>query len=435
MDMCEHATSVVNCNLCLQSTHSLVESYFSRLHDLPDDLDGYLDGICELLFNLFKPSFMYIQTHHQCVSYRISDEINLPSTYPHPPPGIPTKMCKRIVETRMPFMSIQLLKEHDWKDDELSHVHSFNAYFGVVLQDVTGRIWGTLAFLDKDVLALDRLDIQLICSASYSIAARLRADEQEQARHDVERHRRHFEKMEAIGMLAGGIAHEFNNVLSGIVGFSSYLMSKVNKESEIHRDMEVIDESAKRAHELTRQLQAFARPSHFPRQRVSINKVIEETLAMLKPTLDENIVISSTLSNDPAEVFGDAGQLGRMIMNVCSNAVEAMANSSGTLSVSSHLTVRKEHLTKLRVTASEPEKGFVLIQISDTGIGMSDDVKTHIFDPFFTTRIARRKVGLGLPIAYTVAANHGGDILVDSEERRGSIFYLYLSAHRPEEGT
>ena len=281
---------------------------------------------------------------------------------------------------------------------------------------------------DKNVLGLDRLDIQLISCASFNIAERLCAEKQEKERRDVERHRRHTEKMEAVGMLAGGIVHEFNNVTSGIVGYSSYLTNKVEEGSDIHRDLELIETSAKRAHELTRQSQAFARPSYFPKQRVSINEVIEETLAALKPTIEENIAISSTLSDDLPELFGDAGQLGRTILNLCVNAVEAMADRGGTLSVSSSRTVAKEHLMKLNITASEPDKAFILIRIFDTGTGMSDDVIRHMFDPFFTTKIAWRRVGLGLPIAYTIARNHGGDIIVDSEEGRGSIFNLYLSA-------
>ena len=412
-----------------------MESYYSRLHDLPDDLDGFLDGICEFLFGLYKPSFMFIQTNDRCATSRVSDDLVLPSASARLPSGIPTKMCKRVVETSIPFMTNQLSEEEEWKDDELSRAHSLNTYFGVVLQDSTGRIWGSLAFLDKNILGLDRLDIQLITCASFDIAERLRAEEQEKARRDEERHRCHTEKMEAVGMLAGGIVHEFNNVLGGIVGYSSYLMNKVEEESDIRRELGLIETSAKHAHELTLQLQAFARPNHFPKQRVSINEIIEKTLAALKPTIEENIAMSSTLSDDLPEVFGDAGKLGRMILNLCVNAVEAMADRGGTLSVSSSRTVAKEHLMKLNITASEPKKAFVSIRISDTGTGMGDDVISHIFDPFFTTKIVRRRVGLGLPVAYTIAMNHGGDIIVESEEGRGSIFYLYLSVHDSEGGT
>ena len=113
MDDCKHTLSAVDCTICVQSTHAFMESYYSRLHDLPDDLDGFLDGICEFLFGLYKPSFMFIQTNDRCATSRVSDDLVLPSASARLPSGIPTKMCKRVVETSIPFISNRLLEKDE----------------------------------------------------------------------------------------------------------------------------------------------------------------------------------------------------------------------------------------------------------------------------------------------------------------------------------
>lgn len=251
----------------------------------------------------------------------------------------------------------------------------------------------------------------------------------EQAEIERERaeHLRRAEKMEAVGLLAGGVAHDLNNILSGILGFTSYLLSKTPSGTDLHRDLGLIEQSGVRAADLTRQLLALAHRRHFPREAVSLNEVIEEVIAHLKPSLPKGVVIEKKLMPDLPAVFGDHIQLKQAIANLCQNAVEAMAEGGGTLMI---VTEHRALTDRERaVLAREVNMEYVCVSVRDTGKGMSPKTQARLFDPFFSTKPKRVGAGLGLPIVYGIVANHHGDITYESAEDWGTTFEVFFPAY------
>jgi PAS domain S-box-containing protein len=410
-----------------QTLISRLKSFFTRTSDLPADIDGFLSGICDILFEMYDPFlvYVYMQDSEQVV-WRAMDGVTLGKDPAGKVAGIPSAMCVDMLEAGSPFLTGSLLDSEEYGADPLVAKHHLSTYVGAPLRDSTGAIRGTLAVLDQETRPVDSLDVELITVASLQVASRLRAEEQEDARRELEDHLRQAQKMEALGMLAGGVAHDFNNILSGILGFSSYLMNKVEPGTDLHRDIGLIETSAERASDLTRQLLAFARRKHFPKEPVSMNVVVEETLLILKRTLTKNIEIRTQLVKELPNVLGDSGQLGQVVMNLCLNAADAMAARGGLLNVHSEVPSPNERDMRILRNRKDAAKEYVRIVISDTGVGMTEDVKTHIFDPFFTTKTTKGGTGLGLSIVYGIVTNHGGDIMVESRLGAGAAFHVYL---------
>ena len=237
-------------------------------------------------------------------------------------------------------------------------------------------------------------------------------------------HRRHAERMESVGLLAGGIAHDFNNILSGILGFTSYLMSKTEPGTDLYRDLGFIEQSALRGAELTRQLVAFARRRHFPKEPVSLNAVIEEAFDTLEGSLPHNIVVRRTLSPELPDVAGDRDQLRQVVMNLCQRATDAMAADGGTLTVTTEHRALTERERAILVTVENTD--YVCMTVRDTGRAIPPDERAHIFDPFYSSKSSREASALGLSIAYGTVSNHHGDVVVESGEGVGAVFSVYL---------
>jgi two-component system cell cycle sensor histidine kinase/response regulator CckA len=337
-------------------------------------------------------------------------------------------MSQTVLESGLPLYCNNLHETEPYLRDPLVQAARLRTYLGAPLRDSTGRIRGTLSLGDAESRAFDSLDVELITVAGLHVAARLRAEEQEEAKRELEDHLRQVQKMEAVGMLAGGIAHDFNNILSGILGFASFLLAKVDKNSDIYGNLQLIEQSAVRASELTRQLLAFARRKHFAKEPVNLNDVIKGVLSILQRSLAKNIVIRPELAEDLPTMLGDAGQLNQVVMNLCLNAADAMAERGGTLRIKTahRLLTSRERSVLLDAGAGE----YVCVTVSDTGKGMNPDVQAHIFDPFFTTKADLGGTGLGLSIVYGIVTNHDGDITVESAEDKGSVFKLYFPVHR-----
>jgi len=242
-------------------------------------------------------------------------------------------------------------------------------------------------------------------------------------RHGLEEQLRHAAKMEAIGQLAGGIAHDFNNLLTGIVGYSSMLKLKYPQDSFGFEAGKTIERAAERATDLTKQLLGFARRGKNQIVTVDVHKTIYDVVTLLSRTIDKNIRISLELTASPATTSGDPGQIQQMLLNLAINARDAMP-AGGDLRFSTELIdVRDDALgilPKLKLGR------YVRIGISDTGTGISSEVKDRIFEPFFTTKPKGEGTGMGLAMVYGIVQNHGGDIRLESELEKGTIFNVYL---------
>lgn len=231
--------------------------------------------------------------------------------------------------------------------------------------------------------------------------------------------RERAQKLEAMGQLAAGVAHDFNNLLVAILG-NVELAKQAQGPEELSELLEEAAHAATRARDLTQQLLAFGRRQPLKQRRVNVNRMLSDTLRMLRRLLPENIHIHADLSSDEPSVLGDAGQLEQVVVNLCVNARDAMPHG-GNLRIC--CTCERRHSTIPGAAGT----AFVHIAVADEGMGIPDDVLPRIFDPFFTTKSVG--TGLGLSTAYGVIAQHGGTLMVRSGNgERGSVFTISLPA-------
>jgi len=240
-------------------------------------------------------------------------------------------------------------------------------------------------------------------------------------RKQLEEQLRQAQKMEAIGTLAGGIAHDFNNILTGILGFASIVHSELPAHSPLRPDVETIILSAQRASELTRQLLTFARRGRVEVRPLSLNDIAREVIRLLERTIDKAIAVEPYLACDLAIVEGDASQLHQMLLNLCLNAHDAMPQGGRLIIETQNVALSEE---KARTGLDLQAGRYVLLSVTDTGIGMDAEVQQRLFEPFFTTKEQGR--GLGLAMVYGIVRGHGGAVHVYSELGQGSTFKVYL---------
>ncbi len=247
--------------------------------------------------------------------------------------------------------------------------------------------------------------------------------------HDISEHKKleeqvlQMQKMDSLGALAGGIAHDFNNLLEGVLGYASYLTKNIARDNPIYEDLKVIEDSAEQAGNLSKQLLTFARKGDRQSQPVDLNQVVETVLKLLSRTLDKNIAIHQSCTEEEAIIEGDAGQLEQTLLNLCLNARDAMPNG-GKLSIETQVVYLDRYFARYHLGIQPGH--FTLLAVTDTGVGMSKATKGKIFEPFFSTKQADKGSGLGLAMVYGIIKNHKGYINVYSEKGKGSVFKVYL---------
>ncbi len=231
------------------------------------------------------------------------------------------------------------------------------------------------------------------------------------------------QKMEAIGTLAGGVAHEFNNLLQVISGYLQLLWKRKAPDDPDIRYLAHIDRSAQRAAELTRKLLIYSRKVESQLSQLDLNHEIEQSCELLERIIPKMISIEKRLSPNLHPINADAGQLEQILMNLGVNARDAMPSGGRLLIETSRFTMDEEFCAgHLGTTPGE----YVLLRVSDTGMGMDEKVLERIFDPFFTTKRPGEGTGLGLAIVYSIVKNHGGHIVCRSEKGAGTTFEVYF---------
>ena len=230
-------------------------------------------------------------------------------------------------------------------------------------------------------------------------------------------------KMEAVGRLAGGIAHDFNNLLTIISGYTELAMSRQNLPSEAHADIERIENASGRAAALVRQLLAFSRKQVLQPKILDLNKIVLNLDSLLRRLMDERIEMVTRVKDDLGKVKADPAQVEQVIMNLVVNARDAMPEG-GRLVVETCNTDLDANYALDHVPV-KPGK-YVMLAVSDTGVGMDRQTVAHIFEPFFTTKESGRGTGLGLSTVYGIVKQSGGYIWVYSEPGKGSTFKIYL---------
>lgn len=232
------------------------------------------------------------------------------------------------------------------------------------------------------------------------------------------------QRMESIGTLAGGIAHDLNNILSPILMAIDMLQLKATDETS-RKWLEVLRGNAERGADMVRQVLSFARGVAGERVALQPKHLIKEIIKILKETLPKTIQISFEIPPDLWIISADATQMHQVLMNLCVNARDAMPEG-GSISIKAENVLVDENYARMHLEA-KPGR-FVVISVTDTGPGMSPEVQSRIFEPFFTTKEMTQGTGLGLSTALTIVKSHGGFINVYSEQHKGSQFSLYLPA-------
>ncbi|HKW51117.1 MAG TPA: ATP-binding protein, partial [Candidatus Eisenbacteria bacterium] len=234
---------------------------------------------------------------------------------------------------------------------------------------------------------------------------------------------RHAQKMEAVGQLAGGVAHDFNNILTAVIGYADLLLSRMAKGDPSRPAIEEIHKGGERAASLTRQLLAFSRRAATQPRIVDLNAAIRNLDAMVRRLVDERIRFELRLSETVRRVRVDPTQLEQVIVNLVVNARDAMAEG-GVISI---VTDRLELGAALAQSSFGLDPGpYVRLRVRDTGGGIAPEVMQHIFEPFFTTKAPGHGTGLGLATVYGIVRQHGGCVRVDSELGRGTEFEVLL---------
>jgi two-component system cell cycle sensor histidine kinase/response regulator CckA len=254
-----------------------------------------------------------------------------------------------------------------------------------------------------------------------------------------------LQKFEAIGRLAGGIAHDFNNAIGAILGWADLAIQEAQAGSRLHDRLEKICAQAQRAAGLTSQLLAFARQQVLQRRKINLNRLVEEGISLLRKVIGENIDVRIVAAADLRVAIADPVQIDQVLMNLCLNARDAMPKG-GQLIVETHNIEFDQEYCRLHSYVHPGS--YVLLIVSDTGMGMDPATIEHIFEPFFTTKEVGQGTGLGLATVFGIVKQHGGFINVYSEPGKGTTFRVYLPSdsgaaetlrsegdERPQKGT
>lgn len=251
--------------------------------------------------------------------------------------------------------------------------------------------------------------------------------EQNQAQQEklkLENQLRHAQKMEAIGTLAGGIAHDLNNILTPIMGYTGLAISQLSTSDPIAENLTNIEKGTIRARELIDQILLFSRRADTIRSPMKLQNVVTEAMRLLQVSIPPSIRIELKLDDSSGEIMADVSQMHQVIMNLCTNAWHAMEPEGGTLTIELEQLSETEEAIRQHPNLSAAE--YVCLSIKDTGPGIDSKHIDNIFEPFFTTKSVDKGTGLGLSVAHGIITDHSGTITVQSEQGKGATFRVYL---------
>ena len=242
-------------------------------------------------------------------------------------------------------------------------------------------------------------------------------------RKKLEEQLRQSQKMEAIGTLAGGVAHDFNNILSTIIGYGHIALMKMAEDDPQRLNIESILEAADRAAHLTKDLLLFSRKQVSEQKAVDLNEIIRKVEKFLKRVIGEDIECKTIITEAPLTLFADSHQLEQVLMNLATNARDAMPKGGAFTVITERVNLNEDFMSAHGYGKPGP---YAMITVSDTGMGMDEETRNRIFEPFFTTKEIGKGTGLGLAVVYGIIKQHDGFINVYSEPGKGTTFRIYL---------
>lgn len=243
----------------------------------------------------------------------------------------------------------------------------------------------------------------------------------------IEQSLRQDQKLQAIGTLAGGIAHEFNNLLYAIIGYTEMAREDVPSDSDTRKNLGKVLDAAKRGQDLISRILSFSRHQNQnqPLEPVDLKKTIESSLALLRPTIPASVTIEKDLA-DHVFIEGHPNQLQQVLINLINNSVDAM-DGAGDITISTAVLSPDDPL--IQENGLQPTERYCKIVISDTGCGMNQHTANRIFEPFFTTKEVGKGTGLGLAIVHSIIEAHAGKIVVKSQLGHGTTFLMFFKQY------
>jgi two-component system, cell cycle sensor histidine kinase and response regulator CckA len=310
---------------------------------------------------------------------------------------------------------------------DLVHPDSRDRYRSVVARAEAGEPIGQvdLVLVTAGGMPLT-LEGNISCTATDGGPPRLRGiyrDVTERKR--VEEQLRRAERMQAAGRLAGGVAHEVNNMMTGVIGFSEFLLRSLDPKDPRRSEVAEIIKAGTRAADVTRQLLAFTRQQFLRPEVLPVNGVVQDLEKMLRRVLGEDHVLELALAPDAGEIRADRGQLAQVLVNLMLNARDAMAGR-GRVTITTRATVLDDRYGAHHGGIGIPHGEYVQLAVSDTGVGMDREIQARIFEPFFTTKPIGQGTGLGLSTVYGIVKQSEGFVWVYSEPSLGTTFKIYL---------
>ena len=338
-----------------------------------------------------------------------------------------------------------------WTDPSLPRVHKISAYRQLTLGD---SFWIVSAVVDYDdlyqpvaesfrkmavmfssialVMVLLTVFIFHLQQKNNRNAAQITSlqevNEALEELHRSEEFLQHGQRLQLMGTLTGGIAHEFNNFLTPITGYADLIMVDADPESEIYDNAREISEAAEKARDVVKQISAMSRRNvETIYDAVSVKKMLEQTRKLVETNCPKQIEILEQVDLNEEEVLGNMTQLQQVLLNICINAIHAIGKAEGTLTLSADVVPRSELLLRFPdEKIPEVWPSYVRIRIADNGSGMDKETLQRIFEPFFTTKKTGEGTGLGLALAEQIIRTHRGHICAESTLGKGSTFYIYL---------
>jgi len=249
----------------------------------------------------------------------------------------------------------------------------------------------------------------------------------EEIRLTLERQVQHAQKLESLGVLAGGIAHDFNNLLMGILGNADLALMKLAPMSPVRENMEEIEKASSRAADLCKQMLAYSGKGRFVIEAVNLSELVDEMTHMLEVSISKKAILKYDFADNVPPIEADATQMRQIVMNLITNASEAIGEKSGVISVrTGAMECDKEYLSSTYLDEKLPEGVYSYFEVSDTGCGMDKETQSKLFDPFFTTKFTGR--GLGMSAVLGIVRGHKGIIKVYSELGKGTSFKALFPA-------